>query len=237
MKSKALLLFLIWVSTTGFAQTKKFEFEDGLCAYVGTYSTQKYTQTELQNTFDHIVYSTYIHTESTAWKLQDIPKLSIAELEAECNSRLAQLDTLDIVDTEFWENARKMRIREISETCELKALTIIAYTRPDTLLTFSQKDSLSSFYRDALINGGDQLLEAWKVLNETKKIHNGSPEKLQAKFDTQFNSAQKMAYAQLEVMQFGWWNTANSLIYRDQTEDLWNEFEKLFIRFKSVCDD
>jgi hypothetical protein len=39
------------------------------------------------------------------------------------------------------------------------------------------------------------------------------------------------------VMQFGWWNTANSLIYRDQTEDLWNEFEKLFIRFKSVCDD
>jgi hypothetical protein len=27
------------------------------------------------------------------------------------------------------------------------------------------------------------------------------------------------------------------LIYRDQTEDLWNEFEKLFIRFKSVCDD
>lgn len=239
MKSKTLFMFLIGLSNICFAQLNKFEFDDGFCTYIGTYSTQKYTQTELQNTFNQLVNSTYIKTESTAWKIQDIPKLSVAELEAECNSRLAQLDTLDIVDTEFWENARRTRIREISETCELKALTIIAYTYPDTLLAFSLNDSLSSFYRAALIHGGDQLLEAWRVLNEARKRNNASPEKVQAKFDAQFNSPQKMAYAELEVMQFGWFNCANGLIYRDPPVDLWTEFEKLFIRIilKSECED
>lgn len=240
MKSKNLLMLLIGLPNFCFAQTNKFEFDDGFCAYVGTYSMQKYTQTELRNTYNHLVNSTYIHTESTAWKIQDIPKLSIVELEAECKTRLDQLDSLDIVDTEFWENARKSRLREISETCELKALTIIAYTYPDTLLAFSQNDSLSSFYRTALINGGDQLLEAWRVLNEARKRNNASPEKLQARFDAQFNSSQKMAYAQLEVIMFGWFNSANSLIYRDPPpEDLWTEFEKLFIRIilKSECED
>ena len=136
---------------------------------------------------------------------------------------------------EFWELARQNRIKEISETCNLKALTIIAYDNPDTLMAFIKTDSLTTFFRDALISGGDKLLEAWKVLNEIQKSKNGFPENVQRKFETQFNSAQKMDYARLAVMQFGWWNHTNHLIYHDPRTAYWQEFEKLFFKLESDC--
>ena len=230
-----LIIIFISLSIVGFSQTKQFEFAEGMCEYVGDYNYEKYSQIEIQNTFDYLYFSPYINAPSTAWKLEDISKLSIDSLKSECKYRLDQLDSLDFINSDFWELARQNRIKEISETCNLKALTIIAYENPDTLMSFVQTDSLTTLFRNALIWGGDQLIEAWEKLNEIQKSMNGFPENVQSKFEAQYNSSLKMEYARLAVIQFGWWNHANHLIYHDPQTDYWNEFEKLFINLESEC--
>lgn len=230
-----LLIQFHYLSIIGFSQTKQFEFSEGICDYLGEYNPEIYSQTQLQNTFDYLLFSSYINTPSTAWKLEDIPKLTIDSLYSECKYRIHQLDSLDFVVSDFWEQVRKNRIKEISETCNLKALTIIAYKNPDTLMSFIQQDSLTTLFRNALIIGGEQLLDSWKILNEIQKSKNGYPDKVQSKFDAQINSSRKMEYARLAVIQFGWWNHANHLIYHDPQIGYLNEFEKLFINLKREC--
>ncbi len=229
-------ILLLLMSTFGFAQKRTFEFYEGLCDYQCTYDAKKYTQQELQNTLDHLLFSTYISASATAWKINDIPNLSFADIQNECNDKLKSLNELSVVNSKFWEGVRQSRIREITEICELKKITVQAYENPKILMTFEKADSLSSYYRLALINGGDDLIAAWFQLNEFQKSQNGFPERLQQRFDEQLNSPLKLEYARLQVMMFGWWNHANHLIYHDTGENYFNEFKKLFLNIEEDCE-
>jgi hypothetical protein len=105
-------------------------------------------------------------------------------------------------------------------------------------MSYSLVDSTCIFYRDALISGGQKMLDAWVVLNENLKKKNGDPEKLQRKFDEQFNSVNRLDYARLELMSFGWWSSANRLIFHIMDSGEFEaEFKKLFIKVKCECDE
>ena len=237
--TKLTLSFLLFILVqTSFAQREKFEFSEGLCAYTGLFPADQYTALELQNTFENLCFSILsVTTPSTAWNFAEIEKLDVVALEAECSAVLTKYEQLDIVNSAFWEEARANRIREITETCALKKLTIIAYQYPDTLNSFDKSDSLTDYYRAALIAGGDDLLAAWQTLNEMQKARNGNPQRLQNIYDQRYNSPLKLEYARLEVMMFGWWNHANHLIYHDEQNDYWTAFEKLFIKLDSECEE
>lgn len=224
------------LSAIGLTQEESFEFAEGMCTYIGSYDSEKYSELELQNTFDHLFFSPYISAPSTAWDLDEVQTLSVETLVTECEMRLQQLNSIAIVDSKFWENVRQNRIREITETCKLKALTILAYENPDTLMSFETTDSLSTYFRNALIIGGDQLVDAWIKLNEIQKAKNSAPQNIQRKFNGQYNSPLKMDYAQLSIIQFGWWNHANHVIYHDPQEGYFSQFEKLFISIETTCD-
>ena len=56
------------------------------------------------------------------------------------------------------------------------------------------------------------MFEAWLALHEIKKSKNNNPEKLERKFLEQMNSLERMEYARLELMKFGWWNCANQTV-------------------------
>jgi hypothetical protein len=234
MKS-ILSLILICATHLSFAQNT-FEFAEGMCEYTGTFDPAKHTKIELQNTFDLLYFSPYISTNSTAWKLEKIRELDLEALEAECAERINQLETLDFVDTEFWLQAKENRKRELTETCHVQALTIIAYENPDTLMSFETDDPKVNFFRKGLIEGGDALIDAWIEVNRIQKSNNGSPENIQREFDQQYKSPLKMEYARLRVMMFGWWNHVNHLIYHDPQENYYDEFEKLFIEVKTKCE-
>jgi hypothetical protein len=234
MKHFQIILILL-ISINSFPQKEKFEFDEGMCQYVGIFDSEKYTKVQLQNTLDYLYFSSYISTPTTAWKLEDIPKLNLDSLISECHQRINKLQSVEIVDSDFWKIVRQNRIREITETCQLKKITIIAYSQPDTLLSFRTSDSLTILFRDALINGGKKLIDAWIVLNEIQKAKNGFPENVQRKFDEEFKSPFKSEYARLAVIQFGWWNHANHLIYHNPQADYWSEYEKLFIKLDNEC--
>ena len=237
--SKLLLFFLLtFLVQTSYAQREKFEFAEGLCFYTGVYSADKYTALELQNTYEYLCFAMWnITTPSTAWNFAEMEKLDAVALEAECSAVLTKYEQLDIVNSDVWEQARANRIRAISESCALQKLTIIAYQYPDTLNSFGKSDSLTAYYRAALIAGGDDLLAAWQTLNEMQKARNGNPQRLQNIFDQRNNSPLKLEYARLEVMMFGWWNHANHLIFHDEHSDYWPSFEKLFIKLDRECEE
>ena len=237
--TKLLLFFLLtFLVQTSFAQREKFEFTEGLCLYTGVYSADQYTALELQNTFENLCFSfSETKTPFAAWNLAEIDKLDVLAKDAECKALITKYEQLDIVNAAVWEEARANRIRAISESCALQKLTIIAYQYPDTLNSFGKSDSLTAYYRAALIAGGDDLLAAWQTLNEMQKARNGNPQRLQNIFDQRNNSPLKLEYARLEVMMFGWWNHANHLIFHDEHSDYWPAFEKLFIKLDRECEE
>ncbi len=237
--TKLLLSFLLTVLfNTSFAQREKFEFAEGLCFYTGVYSADQYTALELQNTFENLCFSfSETNTPFAAWEIAEIDKLDVLAKDAECKALITKYEQLDIVNAAVWEQARANRIRAISESCALQKLTIIAYQYPDTLNSFDTTDSLTAYYRAALIAGGDDLLAAWQHLHEAKKANNAYPQRMQHIYEQRYNSPLKLEYARLEVMTFGWWNHANNLIFHDEHSDYRPAFEKLFIKLDRECEE
>jgi hypothetical protein len=148
------------------------------------------------------------------------------------------LNTLDFIKNKFWIQVKNDRIKEIESTCMLRRYTIMAWNNPDTLLAYEVIDSTCIYYRDALINGGQQMIEAWIFLNEIMKRKNGYPEMVQKKFDEEFSSIYRLDYARLEIMVFGWWNNANHFIFHvESSGNFEKEFNKLFFKVRCECDE
>ena len=231
-------LTLIFISCKSYSQKSKLKFSYESCTCKGVFDSTKYSREQLQNTFDFLWWAPYINTTATAWTLDKVKSLSIDELNKECEEKLRILNSLDFVDNEFWIKIKNDRIKEIIGTCELRKYTILAFSNPDTLLFYDNIDSTCIFYRDALIEGGQKMIDAWIKLNEIQKGENGYPENVQRKFDEKYNSTHRLEYARLELMMFGWWNNANHLIFHMDYSIRYDlEFEKLFLKVKCDCDE
>ncbi|RIH62687.1 hypothetical protein D1164_23635 [Mariniphaga sediminis] len=82
------------------------------------------------------------------------------------------------------------------------------------------------------------MVDAWMKLHEYQKSRNGNPEKVQQKFEEKSNSPHKLEYARLEIMKFGWWNSANRKLPHINTSIYYpNEFERLLIDIECDCDE
>lgn len=233
---KLLAIAIILVTTAASCSKSTFIYDEGMCSYTGKYSPKKITQNEIQNTLDQLIRPSYIEAKSTAWELEDVAKLDLEALKAECTTRLSELQTLSFPDTENIVRLKESRIQELNETCEAKILTIIAYESPDTLMSFETEDEQINLFRTGLINGGDDLITAWREVVRIQKSRNGYPERIQAEFEEQFKSPEKMEYARLTVMMFGWWNHVNHLIYHTPEEYVIGQFESLFSKIEADCD-
>ncbi len=230
--------WLIFISINSFAQHAKFVYATELCACTAKFDSTKYSRQELQNTMDYLWNSQYIRADATASKLDNVDKLSVADLRKECDDKIIKLKSLQFVNDAFWTQVLAENIAFYESTCRLKEYTISAYANPNILLEYNLVDSTCIYYRNALINGGDELIKAWFKLHEKQKSNNGSPENLQKRFDKKYYSAYRLEYARLEVMQFGWWNSANHMlphvnIYYNFEE----EFEKLLMDVNCECDE
>ena len=80
---------------------------------------------------------------------------------------------------------------------------------------------------------------AWREVNEESRTKNADPERLKRIFESQMRSPDRMRYALLEVMTFGWSNCANELIeYVVHDETPPEEYKKLFTKVRTIkCDE
>jgi len=232
----AILLISLRIET--FSQKAEFKYDTDFCSCVGVFDSTKYTRPQLQNTLSYLWNSPYIQTSATARTIEEANKLSIDKLNAECSKRLQELNSMDFINNTFWTQVKNDRIKEIENTCILRQYTLVAWNNPDTLLSYNIVDSTCIYYRDALINGGQEMIQAWIYLNEIMKSKNGDPERVQRIFEEKLSSGNKSECARLELLTFGWWNNANHLILHvDATGEFETEFKKLFTKVKCECDE
>jgi len=232
------LFTFILFGVNAYPQSSVFNYWTELCDCSAKFDSTKITREQLQNTFDYLWWAPLIDSDATAWTLDQIDDLSMDELQKECAERINKLQTLDFVDDEFWNRLKNERITYYNSTCRLREYTILAYSNPDTLLSYDLVDSTCIYYRDALIAGGQKMIEAWIKLNELQKRINGDPDNLQRKFDEKFNASNKLEFARLEIMKFGWWNSANHRIPHINTSyNFAEEFERLLTGIECECDE
>jgi hypothetical protein len=146
---------------------------------------------------------------------------------------------LDLIDDAFWHERKQQTIEFFESTCRLKEITILAHTNPDTLLYYDLVDSTCIFYRDALIAGGDEMLDAWIVLHNYQMIKNGltKDKEQQQKFEQKLNSPEKYDHAWREIISFGWWNNANRLLPHLENGNYEKHYQKFLTDIACECDE
>ena len=234
------LLFLFLPAAN--AQVRTFRWNTELCRFSGTYDSKKFTPAQLENTVRLMRPGEFgLDPNATVWKFDDIEGLDAAALDEKYRKAVSELKQLKIVPLPFWENVRQKKIREIEQVYKLSRATMLGYRDPGKLREYVGADSCKTKFAEPLFAGGDRLLAAWRAVSEQSQKRNSDPGRLRRVFDEQMASPDRLKFALVEVMSFGWWNCANQEIkYADESfgSRADKEFKKLFIRTRTIrCDE
>lgn len=237
MKTLVIAMLFALAALSTFAQRHAvLRWEDEMCEYSGTYDPKLHTAARLRNTLKLSMPGNYLlETNTTAWSYGDIAKLDVAALDAEYKRKLAELNALDVVNVPYWQEFKARKIREFEDVYRFERTSMLGYADPSKLLDYTSAPDCATRYARPLIAGGDQLLAAWLSVNVESRKNNADPDRLKRIFEQQLRSPDKMKFALIEVMNFGWSNCANALIERieyDGTPEA--EFKKLFKKVKTL---
>ena len=236
----ATLVIVLMAFVTAGAQTRTFKWSDELCEYSGTYNAKNYTETQLRNTLRLFSPGEFsLAADTTAFTIDEIAKLDVEKLDREYKIRSEELASLAIVPSPFFERLRNDKLAELKQVYDLSRVSMQAYRDASILKTFNGAESCKTTYASPLIAGGDALLAVWKQVNLASRAKNSDPERLRRLYEGQLNSPDRMKYATVEVVTFGWWNCANDGIkYVSVDGSQEREFRKLFIRVRKLqCDE
>ena len=234
------ILLLLTAAVPASAQKSTFKWETELCEMTGTYNTKKVSKRRLADTVKLMTqYSSMgLGTSATVFKPEDLPSLNVAELDAEYKQKSAEVAALQVVASPYWIGRQKAKLTELKQYYELSRITMRGHADPRVLLEYPGADQCKTKYARPLIAGGDALLSAWRLVNEASRKNNSDPERLRREYERQLASADRMKFALVEVMTFGWWNCANETIdYVLQDDSAEREFEKQFTRISRDCDE
>ena len=242
-RTSALILILISLScAAASAQIRTLRWNTEFCEFSGTYNSKKHTAVQLQNTLKLLLPGEFaLNFGATVWRYEDIGALNPAELDRQYAEVTDKLKSLKIVKSPYWEAVRQNKLREIEQVYRLSWVTIRAYAKPAVLRDYNEAETCRAAFAEPLIAGGDLLLRSWRKVNEESRARNADPDRLRRIFDQQNASADRLKFARVEVMSFGWWNCANNFIeYEDGMAGVSHEreFKKLFIRVRTIqCDE
>jgi hypothetical protein len=222
-------------------QSKKFVWEDEICAYEGTYNASLYTKKQLENTY-RLWYSQDFEIASYQASFSNpqglMERWTIPALDAEYAQKSAALMKLEIVNVPYWKNFKAKKLKALEEDYLLARLTVEAFENPTVLKQLKFADACIEGFANPLIAGGDDLLRVWREINEKGRKKGADSPEAEKYFEEKLVSTDKFKYARAEVLTFGWWNCVNARIERgDDLGVLHKNFRKLFKRTKELgCD-
>lgn len=236
LKAPQLLIILLLSPTLGFSQTDKFIWASFDCSYEGTFDKHKLTKTQLEDTYTLCFTDvSLLKSKALAFTPEEIDKLSIDSLNVEYNDKLNKIENLEIVNSPFWKRMKEERINYLKDNYERARVAILSYKNPLILKQFHSSDSCE--YADAIIEGKEKMFSAWEKVANLHCQMNGNPARcFKDIFSDKFNSPQKVIYAQIELMVWGWWNICSIQNIPTLTSEIRinKEFEKLFIKVKNL---
>lgn len=233
-------LIILGFNILALAQSKKFRWSSDLCQYEGTYDSKKYTLAQLKNTLRLAQDEFNLNTsDATVFKFEDLASRDFARIEADYQKKSAELKSLNIIKSMYWENVRRQKLKEIETYYFLSKATLAGYTMPESLREYPYADSCKTKYAEPLIKGGDSLLKVWEILNIESRKNNGDPAGVKRRFESEKSSPDALKFAVVEVTTFGWWNCANALIDQgDNYEIKEKNFKRLFTRVRTIdCEE
>lgn len=236
MKKLYPILLIAIAAVAASAQTRTFTYDLRGCKFRIKYDAKKYSITQIRGTVK-LMDSTGIPlaTNATPFTLADLAGLDVGKLDADYRKALADLKATQVVPEPYFIEMKKKRLETLDRYYQLSRASILAYKEPRSLEAVSWAPECSTRYARPLISGGNDLLAAWLDVNMTSRKNNSDPERIRREYEQQYASPDRMRYATLEVMAFGWWNCANSKIdYTDNFEEVEAQFKKLFRSFKQV---
>ncbi len=230
----ALLLFAVGAN----AQTRTFRWSSELCDHVGTYDSKKYSETQLRNTMKLMDYTnTSLSNSPSVWKWEDIDKLDVDALDAEYREKMAKIKAIEVVAVPYFQNAKNAQIKELDQRYALGRTKLLAFRTPEVLRDYPAAEACKVKFAEPLIKKDESLLKVWLDVSMASRERNGDPDRLKRIFDEQMASPEKIQFAIIEVMGFGFGNCANALIERDEGGSDGSherEFRKLFRRVRDV---
>lgn len=240
------IIIMAFVLTTlnAIAQKASYKWEDELCLYEGTYDTKKVTKDQLkacyrlalQNDFD-------INTSPMVFKPEDIQnRLEPEKLEEEFRTKAEQLKKLGVPQTPFWKGLKAAKLKEQQQRYAFNHAAFRAYKEVNALKEYQSKNKAAQRYTTILLAGGNTLLDEWKELRKKMAERNCDPERITREYEARLASPERLNYAFVDVMTFGWFNSANEGI--ELAADIYppemvnKEWKKLFIKTKTIhCDE
>ena len=244
-----LIILLLAFSCKNSSQQKKtviqksvmaeFAFETNFCRHKGIYDPEKYSEQQVQDTYN-LWYGSPTSKLYAKKRIDNEPfDYFIKEedtLEKEYAETKKNYASLHYIHTPYWDNILKQRLHELKETYEFIKIDARAYKDPQTLSTNAYSQYCSEYITALTTKDTTVLLNAWKKLTKEQAKNNTSAAK---RYNEMYNSADRLLYARLELLDYGWYNCANG--YRDRIniseEDCIEEFKKLFVTVIDECDD
>ncbi|WP_294821990.1 hypothetical protein [uncultured Flavobacterium sp.] len=221
-----------------------FHWQDELCDHNGTYDYNKYTVSQLEGT--HFLarcagsLDLDVSTNISSPKGFDtFDKEALAgELDEKYKEWKEKYNSLDIVPQPFWQNLRMQLLKALDMRYELKKIMLESYDNPQILLDNRFANGCRE-YGEALASGDhDAILAAWRdfydELIASGKMHPDS----RHVFEEKYNSDDRLRHAIADLSTYAWYNCANHQIKDPDTNiSYFGEFEKLFIKVESECDE
>jgi len=214
-----------------------------MCEHVGAYPAGAYTEKQLRDTYSLVNFAGIL-TSTTVFRLEQYTDAHFAkagkDLEREHDSLATSLQQAAVVPTAYWMKIKSLRTRELEEEYQFCKFALAGYYKPSSLQHNPYYSSCKE-YADALASGDTTVVMlAWRKLKDAQKLNNGAPEALEQRFIQESAAPERMKYAKLELMTFGWYNCAlQQTKYRDLPEQyhLRENYHKLFKTVKSDCED
>ncbi|GAB3999919.1 hypothetical protein GCM10028807_51520 [Spirosoma daeguense] len=246
----SLTVILLWTSCNRKTETKQatekvpksatsdtltYKWSTEQCEYESTYDPWRYTESQLAATSALWLDSWYIESFFIAGIPDDIQQLNLDTLHQDYLRTKEKLKKLTVVDVPYWKKLKEQRLQSLESEYQLKKLAINAYKNP-ALLRQTIYDKAAEPYVDALISGDStSLLSDWKQLHEDQKKTSGLPEQLEHEFKNKYNRTDRVAMAQVELMQ-GWWRFVTQPVpYATPDQQMEKEFKALFLTTKASC--
>ncbi|WP_220612609.1 hypothetical protein [Hymenobacter sp. HSC-4F20] len=213
-------------------------WESEICLHTGRYNPKRYTAAQLLGTWEVLEHSASLNYHALTFTPADIDKLSLDSLEADYTKLHEHYQQLQVVPQPVWQQLKMARLRELENEYKAKRLLIQAYTTPELLLTAPYPDACTQYIRGLAARNDSLIRRDWERLIRQEAKQNGEPGSLLARFHDQLNSPDWYRYAQVELLNAGWWNCVNrALPQAELTPRMHQQYEHLFSQVRTECEE
>jgi len=225
-------------------QPETFVFVTELCDSKGYFDPKRFSHEELEGTYQLWFQNAGISFSApTVFSKDDLDEVRhnkdfiLAKLDRDFASNKKLLENLKTVPNPYWQNIKKQYDEELRQDYEKKKLQIASYSDPSVLINNTFTGKCGNFTKALNSNDADMIAE-WQKLREEMSKSNSNPERIINEFKDHLHSSNWKDYAMIDLITFGWGNCSNDDIQRPLHDEKMNrEFEKLFIKIDSECDE